>query len=106
MNIKMESSIHAEELVEAIARQVVTFLRPVLARSKTSDKESLLDVKGLAQYLGVKPQWVYERVAQREVPFLKVGKFPRFRKSEIDQWLDTLKSPAMSSLSKPLKVVK
>ena len=50
------------------------------------------------EYLHVSHQWVYERVHLKEIPHIKMGKFPRFRKSEIDRWLETLKIPVSSTL--------
>jgi len=46
-------------------------------------------VKGLAEYIRVKPSWVYKGVSEGEIPHFKVGKYPRFRKREIDRWLAT-----------------
>ncbi|MGD9558758.1 MAG: helix-turn-helix domain-containing protein [Mangrovibacterium sp.] len=45
-------------------------------------------VKGVADYLGMKAQSVYNLVHQGKIPFHKVGaKGLRFKKSEIDYWL-------------------
>ncbi len=46
-----------------------------------------MDVKGLAAYLNVNKQWVYEKTHQNIIPYYKVGKYPRYRKSKIDEWL-------------------
>lgn len=50
--------------------------------------ESLLTVKDLAEYLSVKMSWVYEAVRSKGLPYLKLGAHLRFRRSEIDRWLD------------------
>lgn len=66
-------------------------------------EEPLLTVKTLAKYLQVSEQWVYERVHLKEIPHLKVGKFPRFKRSDIDRWLDTLKIPVSNPLSSAIQ---
>lgn len=50
--------------------------------------ENLYSVAHLADYLGVSEDWVYGMVRKREIPFFKVGNRNRFRRVEIDQWLE------------------
>jgi excisionase family DNA binding protein len=50
-----------------------------------------LTVKEVAAALRVPPSWVYERVRKRgkdRMPHLKIGKYLRFRLSEIRTWVD------------------
>lgn len=47
------------------------------------ERECLLDVGELAAYLGVKPSWVYSKVVTGELPCLRVGRYLRFRLSEV-----------------------
>ena len=42
----------------------------------------------LASYLKVNKQWVYQKVHSKGIPHFHVGKYPRFRKSIIDKWLE------------------
>ena len=101
MNSKIE--IEASGLAHDIADEVAKILAPLLATQPVNKDDSLLGVKELAQYLGVSVQWVYERVQLKEIPHIKVGKHVRFKKSDIDHWLDSLKVPSMDS---PLGAVK
>lgn len=50
--------------------------------------KSLVDIDAAAQYLAVTPRMVRRLVAQRRVPYLKVGKFVRFDPVDLDAWLD------------------
>ncbi len=75
------------EEIQAIAAATAELLKPHLLQS-TAEEDVIYDVKGLAAYLRVKEQYVYQRVHTRTIPFFKVGKFPRFRKSMIDKWLE------------------
>jgi len=52
------------------------------------ERERLLDVKELAAYLGVKPSWVYGKVATGELPCIRVGRYLRFRLSDVLAWME------------------
>jgi excisionase family DNA binding protein len=79
-------------LAALIAQAVVKKIRPLLG--KAADGEgSLFTVNTPVEYLQVSDQWVYERIQHHEIPYIKMGNFPRFKKSDIHRWLDTLKIP-------------
>ena len=104
--MKAELSFNSKELINKIAVEVVKAIKPLLSGNKAEDDNSLLSVESLAAYLSVSKQWVYERITLNESPFFKVGKFPRFKKTEIDAWLESQKVPAINSLTKKLRVIK
>jgi excisionase family DNA binding protein len=56
---------------------------------------TLLDVDQAAEHLTVTPRFVRTLVAERRVPFLKVGKFVRFDVDDLDAWLDRCKVEAV-----------
>ena len=85
--MKIEFSFNEEELINMIAVEVVKATKPLLSANKSEDDNSLLTVESLAAYLNVKKQWVYEKVHCNEIPHYKVGKYPRFKKEKIDDWL-------------------
>jgi excisionase family DNA binding protein len=60
-------------------------VRPVL---RTGARGPLLDVGVVAEALGVTERHVRRLVAERRIPFFKVGKFVRFDSAELDIWLD------------------
>ncbi|MEW6365195.1 MAG: helix-turn-helix domain-containing protein [Acidobacteriota bacterium] len=74
-------------LSDADVNRIADALEQRRKAREPNDGERLLTVATLAEYLSVKPEWVYERTHGHEIPYFKVGKFPRFRKSEIDKWL-------------------
>ena len=104
--MKAELSFNSEELINKIAVEVVKAVKPLLSANKPEDDNSLLSVESLAAYLSVSKQWVYERVSLNEIPHIKIGKFPRFKKTDIDKWIESQKIPAMNLNSKKLKVIK
>ena len=94
MKIEIDDTV----LIDAIVEKVVERLKPLLNNSHDSKVDDLMDVKGLAEYLKVKESWVYEKIHTRQIPFQKAGRFPRFRKKNIDKWLDN----PYSSLNVPI----
>ncbi len=48
----------------------------------------LVDIDGAAEYLTVSVRYVRTLVADRRLPYLKVGKYVRFDLDELDDWLD------------------
>lgn len=58
----------------------------VLQQAGSVDFNKLLTVEGLAIYLGVKKSWVYAHV--RELPAVRLGNLLRFRRADVDRWLD------------------
>ncbi len=53
----------------------------------TTTPQALWDVAALAHRLGVTERFVRRLVAERRVPFYKIGKFIRFEPDRIDAWL-------------------
>lgn len=55
--------------------------------------ERLLDIKGLAQHLGVNVRHVRRLVAERRIPFIKWGHLIRFDPAEIAVWIERARVP-------------
>lgn len=89
------------ELVDAIAEAVVQRIKPMMATTGTVP-DAIMDVKGLAAYLGIREQRVYEAANLGTIPYFKVGKYLRFKRSTVDRWIESQAVPA----SRPLRVVK
>ena len=51
-------------------------------------RSALIDVDELAKWLGVEVVFVRRLVAERRIPFLKIGKFVRFDPGEVSTWID------------------
>jgi len=89
--------------IEAIANRVAEILKPMLSSTAGHDeKDALLDVAQLADYLNVSQAWVYDRIRDNEIPHSKLGKYLRFRRREIDKWIETQSSKPFPAL----KVIK
>jgi excisionase family DNA binding protein len=48
----------------------------------------LWDVKQVASYLKVSESWIYKLVSAKGIPFQRAGRLVRFRKEQIDSWLE------------------
>ena len=79
--------------VVTIAQRVSEILKPLILRSEkgkgNDNQDQIFDLKGLAEYLQVTPSWVYKQVSLKTIPYFKVGKYLRFRRKEIDKWVET-----------------
>ncbi len=93
----MKIEIELDQLKKEIAEEVIGKLKPLLRPSTGQDGDKIFTVEALAKYLDVEKDWVYSHV--KEIPHSKVGRFPRFRKAEIDKWLEANRAPMMPDVS-------
>lgn len=100
--MKAQLDIDTENLVSEIKQGVINAIRPIISKQIKQD-DTLFTVETLAVYLNVSKQWVYERIHLNEIPFSKIGKFPRFRKSDIDNWITSKKIPVINHVSSVFK---
>ncbi len=86
------------ELIEEIVEKLLVQLRPYLSGGR-KEEDIIFDVEGLAQYLKVEPSWVYNQISQKTLPYFKTGKYVRFRKKEIDTWINSQMVKPISALN-------
>ena len=103
MKIELET-----EDIERIAQKVMDALKPYLSGiGRDRQEDVVLDVPGLCDYLHVSPKWIHERTHLKEIPFHKLSnKQLRFRKRDIDRWLDSLRTPAINPTSPRMKLMR
>lgn len=58
------------------------------AQAMAQMRTELIDIEALAAWLGVEIVFVRRLVAERRIPFLKIGKFVRFDPLEVAGWID------------------
>lgn len=94
--------------IEQIAEKVVELIKPMLSRQQdTRQEDTIYDVKGLCEYLKVTPKWIHERTHLKEIPYIKLSnKQLRFKRRDIDKWLESLKTPAIDEYRGKLKVIR
>lgn len=49
--------------------------------------EELLTVEDVAPLLKVRPEWVYAAVRRGDFPHVKVGRYIRFTREQVDAWI-------------------
>ena len=47
-----------------------------------------MDIKSISDYFGMKASTLYSLVEQKKIPHYKVGRLVRFKKSDIDLWME------------------
>jgi excisionase family DNA binding protein len=77
------------EFIEEIVEKLVIRLKPYLSVSGKKEEDVIFDVEELAKYLKVESSWVYNQISQKTLPYFKTGKYVRFRKKEIDAWINS-----------------
>lgn len=58
----------------------------------------VMDVAGVAEYLGFSPSTIYEKVQTKDIPHVRIGNSLRFPKAVIDRWLEESTIRAMPNL--------
>ena len=61
--------------------------------------DQLMSVKDVAEYLKVDMSTVYLWSQRGQMPAMKVGRMWRYRRSEIDAWLDQRRSPSVQVMA-------
>jgi len=95
------------ELIDLIVNKLLEGLKPLLSKTDKSEDDIIFDVIGLSKYLGVTSKWIYEQTCLKTIPYLKLNnKRLRFKKKDIDKWLDIHKIPAVSELRGKFRLIK
>jgi excisionase family DNA binding protein len=63
-------------------------------RSVPESDDRMMTVEDLAEYLGLPIGTIYkQRSEETDPPGYRVGKFVRWKRSEVDAWLETKRDP-------------
>jgi len=57
--------------------------------NENRNREELLTLEELAKYLKISKHTLYKMLEKRKIPAFKVANQWRFKKSDIDKWLET-----------------
>ena len=55
---------------------------------RTSNAKRLVDISAVAAELGVTVRYVRRLVAERRIPYIKLGRLLRFDPGEVERWLE------------------
>lgn len=56
---------------------------------KVLDNDKLLDMDGAADLLNIKKSTIYALCMRHEIPVVKIGKLNRFRRQDLDRWIES-----------------
>src|SRR5271166_6169655 len=54
-----------------------------------TESREVMNIRQASQYLGVSPDTLYKYVNEQEIPAFKLGNRWRFKKSKLDEWMET-----------------
>ncbi len=59
--------------------------------SQRDENSEYLDIQSLSQHLGIKVSTLYSLAAERKIPHYRVGRLIRFKKEDINLWMESQK---------------
>jgi excisionase family DNA binding protein len=85
-----------------VDNEILEVLREILAelrwqKSRAIAVREMMDIKGVAEYLGQSEHTIREWARMRKIPFHRVNSSIKFRKSRIDKWIDLHEIPMLDS---------
>jgi len=63
------------------------------------------NIKDLADYLGIKPRTVYALVEEKRIPHYRIGRLIRFKREEIDLWMEGNRQETLDLAKKKIMTV-
>jgi excisionase family DNA binding protein len=76
-------------LLRSLASEVVSLLRPEIARISVPDVQpELLNVKQTAVYLGRTEQSVQHLIFHKDLPVVRVGRRVHLHRRDLDAWIE------------------
>lgn len=70
-------------------QQIKIMLVEILNHQKQplQEQDSIMSLNEVAEFLGLEKHIIYAKCGSGEIPFFRVGKLYKFKKSELQQWL-------------------
>jgi excisionase family DNA binding protein len=74
---------------------------PSLATDVSADAQSeaaddLLTAEEVAAVLRVTPAWVYAQTRRRRIPHLRLGRYVRYRRDALEEWMQQVENSSTS----------
>ena len=85
------------------ADKMETFFRQEGDHTETQ-LSGFLNIQEIASYLGIKVSTIYALVERRGIPHYRVGRLVRFKKPEVDQWMEEQRKPVVDRGVEPERV--
>jgi hypothetical protein len=86
----MKTTLEKED-IQAIVSAILEVMKPILSSKKPEDR--IFDKKALSEYLHLPVTWIDKNL--HKLPHFKVGKYVRFKKNDIDKFIEQEKMKVM-----------
>lgn len=67
---------------------------------------SFLNVKEVSEYLALKASTVYSLVEEKKIPHYRINRQIRFKKSDIDEWMEKQREEVVEAKVEAMKVIR
>jgi len=67
--------------------------------------KKLVNIRTVAEALGLKPASLYNMVSRRQIPFTKVGRLTKFDPDMIDAWIKQQSFPPLTTPTQRLRKI-
>jgi excisionase family DNA binding protein len=94
------TSTHRQDMDRAISSASQSFIPPADPAAPLPIGEELMTVNDAARFLRVTVSWVYEHTrddAEDRLPFVKIGKYVRFDRTDLREFIDAKRQAARSA---------
>ncbi len=68
--------------------------------------KEILNVDELSEYLGIKKSSLYSKVERKEISYYKIGHLVRFKRSDIDLWMEKSKVETLDLQGRARKILR
>lgn len=76
------------QMIEEYLLEIKLLLKPAsISQQQTSEEETLISVKDVAKLVKVDSTVVYAACKRNELPYVRIGKLYKFKKTEVLQWM-------------------
>jgi excisionase family DNA binding protein len=69
------------------------------------DLKEFLTIAELSEYLSIKPSSLYSMAERREIPCFRFGRLIRFKREEIDMWIENHREKTIDPAEKGRKIL-
>ncbi|MBE0662576.1 MAG: helix-turn-helix domain-containing protein [Bacteroidales bacterium] len=88
------------EILELLSKLTISIekIEQQLAGSTSTNEPEYLSIDELAKLTGLSKNTIYQKRSRREIPAYKFGRELRFKKSDLNTWMETKKHPMLNLL--------
>jgi excisionase family DNA binding protein len=70
------------------------------------EQSGFMNIKEVSTYLGIKVSTIYAMVAGKKIPHYRVGRLIRFKRSDVNQWMEGQKEQVVDAKAEAKRIVR